>query len=461
MKPNNTPGITSEKAILTDSAQLTAWEVYAKDLLTEYNQSLEEGLDIAAYEKLFADVAAMPHTVYKDRMADVLFDIVLNAPVREDYGYDEPSDWETLRSLMRPVPLPDLPSEEILRDKIHGAWQGRIAGCMLGKTVEGIRSGELSDLLKTSGNYPMHRYIRSTDLTEELLSRIRYGLRHRPYADQISCMPADDDTNYVVLAQEVIARYGRDFTPAQMAEAWMALQPKTAYCTAERVAFRNFVMGLRPPQSAVYKNPYREWTAAQIRGDYFGYINPGDPVTAADMAWRDASISHVKNGIYGEMFAAAAIAAAAVESDIEKILSAGMSVIPETSRLHEALTMILDGWKSGMSSEDAFAKIHEMYDEHTGHGWCHTISNAMIVAASLLYGGGDFGKSICLAVQAAFDTDCNGATVGSILGIRGGTACIGEEWTAPFHDELETQIFGVGHVKISERAARTMGHMKK
>lgn len=437
------------------------WEIYAEALDTEYVQSMEEGLDLERYRALFDAVSALPSGAEKDALADVLHKIVLNAPVRADYPYEEPSDLGAIRALSDPMTFSCRAADDELRDRIHGAWLGRIAGCMLGKTVEGIHSEELHDLLHASDNYPMHRYILSTDVTDELAQRIRFHLRSRPYADRIHQMPADDDTNYVVLAQQMIARYGRDFTPANMAAAWMDLQPKGAYCTAERVAYCNFVRGFAPPASAVHENPYREWIGAQIRGDYFGYINPGDPAAASDMAWRDASISHVKNGIYGEMFAAAMIAAAAATGDLVTIVQAGLSVIPRTSRLYEAVQGILDGWQNGVDADSAFARIHEMYDEHTSHGWCHTIANAMIVTAALLYGAGDFGTSICLAVQTAFDTDCNGATVGSVLGMRGGVSAIGAEWTDPFCDTLETQIFGVGCVSISERAAMTMEHLKK
>jgi len=225
------------------------------------------------------------------------------------------------------------------------------------------------------------------------------------------------------------------------------------------VAFCNFVKGYLPPESAVYKNPYREWIGAQIRGDYFGYINPGDPETAADMAFRDASISHIKNGIYGEMFVSAMLACAAVNGDIKEIIRGGLAQIPSTSRLYEEVTALLNDYDAGVSQNDAFAKIHEKYNEHNAHDWCHTISNALIVAASLLYGGGDFGRSICMAVETGFDTDCNGATVGSILGMAYGTEAIDKYWTEPFNDKLVTSIFGVGTVSISEAAKKTMEHI--
>ena len=117
-------------------------------------------------------------------------------------------------------------------------------------------------------------------------------------------------------------------------------------------------------------------------------------------------------------------------------------------------------FKNGVPCEKCFAMIHSKYDEYTEHGWCHTNSNAMIVAASLLYGEGDYGKSICMSVETGFDTDCNGATVGSVIGMAYGIDHIDEYWTAPVQDTLYTSIFGVGTVKISDRVQMTMKHVK-
>ena len=439
--------------------KLHPWEDYALEPVLEYKQSTEEGLDIEAYKELFNAVDELPRNEIRQKLSDILFEIVSNAPTKQDYKYNEPSDLQSIKALRKPHALGGKVDENTLENKIHGAWIGRIAGCFLGKAVEGIRSDEFIPFLKKSGNYPMHRYILSTDCTAENCEGMKYGIaRQNVFPDVKKYMPVDDDTNYMVIGQLVVEKYGRNFTPDNMMEIWLKYQPKDAYCTAERRAFVNFVAGFRPPMSAYYKNPYREWIGAQIRGDYFGYINPGNPELAAEMAWRDASISHIKNGIYGEMFASAMIAAAAVTDNIEDIVLAGLGEIPEASRLHESVMTIMDMYKSGKTSEEAFSYIHTVWDEHTGHGWCHTISNAMIVAASLLYGKGDFGKSICLAVQACFDTDCNGATVGSVLGMAGGYDSIPDEWKEHLSDTLETSIFGYERVKISDCAKKTLSH---
>lgn len=437
---------------------LHKWEFYSSNLMTEYVQSIEEGLDIEQYKDVFTAVSKLPQDEIKKKFGDVLFEIVSNATQQEKYPYIEPSDLETIKQLRLPYSY-EKQSGKDLENQIRGAWLGRICGCMLGKTVEGIRTDELVPFLKESDNYPMHRYILKSDLPEDCMDRYKFGFAARPFADEIDGMPADDDTNYTVLYQEVIEKYGKDFTPFDVSRAWLKLQPKDAYCTAERVAFCNFVKGYTPPQSAIYKNPYREWIGAQIRADYFGYINPGNPELAAEMAWRDASISHTKNGIYGEMFAAAMIAVAATTDNIPDIIRAGLGQIPHTSRLYKDVTFVLDSFENGVSKSDCFKEIHKKYDEHSGHCWCHTISNAMVVAASLLYGGGDYAKSICMSVETGFDTDCNGATVGSVLGMANGASSIPEYWTKPINDTLHTAIFGIGTVKISDRVKMTLKHI--
>ena len=444
-----------------DYAGLHKWEFYPADAEIEYKQCLDEGLEVEQYKQLFAEVQKLPRSKAQKQFGDALFELVCSLKQREDYKYNEPSDLDSIKALRKAYKLNVKPLENGDYDKVYGAWMGRICGCMHGKPVECVRTNVFVPFLKETGNYPLSRYIYRSDLTDEICEKYSaFPFKEKLYADEISCMPWDDDTNYVVLDQIIIGKYGKDFTPANVAEAWLEYQKKNAYCTAERVAFCNFVNGFKPPYSAMYKNPYREWIGAQIRGDYYGYIFPGDPERASEAAFKDASISHVKNGIYGEMFVAAALAIAACTDNMVDILRGALAYVPYTSRFYEEVSSVIDMYENGAEKDEVFAYIHEKYDEYTGYGWCHTNPNAMIVAASLLFGKGDYGKSICMAVETGFDTDCNGATVGSIFGMAHGIAAIPEYWIKPINDMLETTVFGLGTVKVSDRAKLTLEHIK-
>ena len=429
---------------------------YYHGILTEYRQSFEEGLDIEKYRDLFVAVGKMDNDEYKAEMANVLFRIIENAPMRADYPYNEPSDLQGIHAQRKTYEFESkMPDDETLFRKILGAWYGRICGCILGKPAEGTRSRELKQFLEDAGNYPMTRYICRRDI------KYKSTIRTSCLADEMSFAPWDDDTNYVVLAQILIEKYGRDFTPKNVMELWVQRQALPSYYTAEKVALLNFLRGYQPPDSAMYKNPYREWIGAQIRGDYFGYVNPGEPEKAAEMAWKDASISHIKNGIYGEMFVSAMLACAAVTDNIKDVIYGGLAQIPVKSRLYTSVMRLIDRYDNGISQEEAFADIHREWDDYDGHDWCHTISNALIVVAALLYGVGDFGKSICMAVETGFDTDCNGATVGSVLGMILGDDGISEEWKAPTHGILDTTVAGAEKSEIAVLAKKTMAHIEK
>ncbi len=433
---------------------------FSDDIMNEYIQATDEGLDVKEYENLFKEVAEMPAGETKRNLAYELYEKVMTAKTVDEYKYNEPSTLEEIKLLRKKVETKNnLPDEETLKKKIYGAWVGRICGCLLGKTVEGIRSEEMIPLLKETNNFPMHRYINKSDITDEMCERYKFGLKNKCYADITHGMPIDDDTNYMVLYQKIIDVYGKDFTSFDVMKAWTKLMPITECFTAERVAYENFVRGFTPPMSAVYKNPYRECIGAQIRGEYFVYINPGNPEKAAEMAFRDASISHVKNGIYGEMFASAMIASAAAKDNMEDIILSGLGEIPCTSRLYESVMSVIEDYRNGTEREDVIKRIHKEYDEHTGYGWCHTIPNAMIVTAALLYGENDYGKSVCMAVEACFDTDCNAATVGSVLGMKNTIDSISDEWTKPLENTIHTAIFGLSEVKISDCVELNLKHI--
>lgn len=447
--------------IKIDYNQVDGFNRYPSDIMAEYQQSMEEGLDIEKYKPLFESVAALKNGEIKTKMSDAIYELVINSKIRSDYKYNEPNKLKEIKALRKPYDYKSaVQDEETLRNKILGAWTGRACGCLLGKPVEGIRSNELIPFLKETGNYPMHRYILSTDITDEICSHYKFSFKNKPYGDTVDGMPVDDDTNYVVMAQQIIEQFDKDFEPEDVANAWLRYQSVFSYFTAERIAYINFLNCIEPPASAMYKNICREWIGAQIRGDYFGYICPGEPAEAAKMAYNDACISHIKNGIYGEMFVSAMIAIAAVNDNIDDIILGGLAEIPATSRLYEAVMKIYSDYKNGATLEETFYYIHSEYDEHTDRGWCHTISNAMIVVSALLYGEGDFGKSICTAVAFAFDTDCNGATVGSILGMRGGIACIDDCWKKPINNKIHTSLFGIETVDIEKAVVKTMEHIE-
>ena len=450
-----------KKEVLPDYSSLHRWEMYSSQLNNEYLQCIDEGKDISVYKPLMDSISGMETSVYKEQLADVVYNIIQNAPMQKDYPYNEPDDLASIQALSKTDAQYtfDMIPVNVLKNRIKGAWVGRIVGCLLGKTVEGIRTNELIPLLKETGNYPMHRYIQKSDMNEEIYNKYKYNLRNRCYADDIDHAPSDDDTNYTVLSAIIIDEYTDDFTSSNVAKAWLEKQPKNAYCTAERVAYLNFIKGYMPADSAIYKNPFREWIGAQIRADYYGYINPKDPDKAAFMAWKDARISHVKNGIYAPMLIASITSVAAYCDSMKQAVVVGLEQIPTTCRLHKAVTKILKQYENNVPCEKVFDGIHIEFDEYCGHHWCLAISNACIVIASLLYGNGEFARSICLAVQTGFDTDCNGATVGSITGMRCGINQIPEIWTKPINNKLDTSIFGVGTINVDYVCDLAMKHI--
>ncbi|HEY3379126.1 MAG TPA: ADP-ribosylglycohydrolase family protein [Armatimonadota bacterium] len=436
--------------------------ISADDLQTERRQCAEEGLDLAGVADEFAELATLDLTEETPQQrAEALLDRTPTLPRIEGYPFVEPSDLAGIQHA-RPhaVALPVATLDAATRyDKALGGWQGRASGCLLGKPVEGKRSGDIAGYLRAQGRWPLDRYF-SRLAPEGVAAQYQFDLaKPGQYEEDIVAMVEDDDTNYTVAGLAIVQKYGLDFTPAQVATFWLDNLPIFHVCTAERVAYKNLVNGIAPPDSARYRNVYREWIGAQIRADFFGYVNPGDPERAAAFAWRDAAISHVKNGIYGEMWVAAMLAAAYVCDDIASVIRAGLAQVPASSRLSAAITHTLALHAAGASYDDAIADLRTRWDETQSHAWCHTISNAEIVAIALLWGAQDFTRTLGYSVMPGFDTDCNAATAGSVLGVLLGASRLPAAWIAPLQDTLYTGVSGYHRVALTQMAEATVGLM--
>ncbi len=424
------------------------------DVAVEKEQLADEGRDPSALAAEFAALENMDDQTQEFQDAfNALLDRVQVLPLISEYN--EPSDLAGIRSARPDGPRTLGAPGADLGDRLHGAWLGRCAGCLLGKPIEGWRTPKLWGILKDGGKEMLTDYVWRLGIDTEVFEK-HDGMRPLHMGQDINCMPEDDDTNYTATGLALVKQQGIDFTPDDMATFWLRHLPILHTCTAERAAYRNFCGGVWPPASASCRNPYREWIGAQIRADFFGYVAPGKPALAAELGWRDACISHVRNGIYGEMWVAAMLAAAAVETDVVTIIETGLSEIPARCRLADDIKEVLRWHTDGVAYMDAVATIHARWDETKGHHWCHTNSNAQIVALGLLYGDGDYEKTVTHAVYPCFDTDCNGATAGSVIGMALGASALPAKWTDILGDTLLTGVAGYHKVRISELAKETL-----
>jgi ADP-ribosylglycohydrolase len=370
------------------------------------------------------------------------------------WEYEEPSALDDIIAAAPEAPaIASAPGPEELPDRVLAAWLGRCAGCNLGKPVEGWgwNRPKLRDYLNEANAYPLGDYLPVLDpMPERFTLNPCWTVATR---GRVAAMARDDDLDYTMLGLKILEKYGRGYTSSDVGSEWLRGMPYETVYTAERVAYANLVTGLVPPETARFRNPYREWIGAMIRADIFGYVSPGDPAGAARLAYQDAALSHTANGIYGEMWAAALIAASFTSSDAREAIEQAMLVVPARSRLSSSLRATISAHAAGQSWDQAMDSMQQRLD---GYHWVHTINNAEVVAAALLWGDGDFSRTIGLAVEAGLDTDCDGATAGSAFGALHGTKAIPPHWTEPLRDTIHSALLGFDGAAITSLAQRTV-----
>lgn len=369
---------------------------------------------------------------------------------------EEPDDWKAIVAT-----LPEAPpagSTAPAFDRVHGAWLGRAAGCLLGKPVEKIPREGIEEIARATGQWPIRGYFTAEGLPADVAERWPWNRRSAPTSlrENIDGMPEDDDLNFPVLALGLLERHGAALTTEHVAEAWLADLPAGRVFTAERAAYRNILDARPVPETALHRNPFREWIGALIRADVHGWAHPGDVRAAARSAWVDARLSHSRNGLYGAMWAAALCSASLVADSADAALTAADAVVPPRSRLAEALRIGRATGRSLAAGDlDSAGALDVLHRSFAGLHWVHTLNNAALAACALQAHGDDFGGAIALAVAGGWDTDSVGATVGSVAGGLLGADALDPAWTEPLHDRLATSMPVGPQLSIRALAERT------
>jgi hypothetical protein len=382
----------------------------------------------------------------------------------------EPNDLSSILSEFQfLLPVSQTPSFA----QFHGALMGRVVGCALGKPLEAgpyfwdstpSNPGwkNIKKWFVGANSYPIRDYVPGRSRAEKDGLFVICPESHK---ENIRYMESDDDIRYTMLALIALERYGTTFTAYEIGKLWHEILPYQLVCTAETQAYLNFakvtqhLTWKKPadfetaslPFVRTYQNPYREWIGAQIRIDGYAYAAAGNPLLAARLAYQDASLSHVKNGIYGAMFFAALIASAFVSKDIDACIKQALLVIPSTSRLHRYLVRT---WKLSKQATSQEALIEAVWEYLLDYHPTHTINNACICLASIVFGNGDFDRSVTTAVLFGLDTDCNGATVGSFVGARNGLDGIVAHWIEPLNDTIYAKLPDFHPISIEAVAKR-------
>lgn len=246
---------------------------------------------------------------------------------------------------------------------------------------------------------------------------------------------ANDDLDLQILWLKAMEDNNCSIDAYTLGEYWLKYVPVD--WNEYGVGKANMRLGIMPPLSGEYNNAkWKTSNGAWIRSEIWACLAPGNPMLAAQFAWNDACVDHgCSEGTFAEIFTATLESAAFIEKDRDKLIQFALSMIPGDCRVAKAVNTAVEAKKNGITWQQAREAVIAATEDL---GWFQAPRNVAFTMIGWLYGGGDFGKSICIAVNCGDDTDCTGATLGSILGIIYGTSIIPEKWRAPIGDGIKT-----------------------
>jgi len=302
-------------------------------------------------------------------------------------------------------------SRATLEDKIRGGWAGQMIGVSYGAPTEFRSNGKIVE-----GN--LNKYL---DWSPE---RLRNAI--------------DQDDLYVEMTfAEVMDSIGLDATTEQYGEMFKNSLYELWHANAG--ARRNLNHGIKAPMLGHPKyNIHANDIDFQIESDFIGLMTPGLPREANKYADRVGRVMNWGDGLYGGMFFAGMYAAAFFENDSRKVVERGLLSIPAESAYAKVIADVLrwsaenpnDWKKTWQLIEDKWDKNDVCTDGALEPFNIDAKLNGGYVALGLLYGGGDFAKTLEVSTRSGQDSDCNPSSAAGILGVILGYSRIPEVWKA-------------------------------
>lgn len=303
-------------------------------------------------------------------------------------------------------------SERSLRDKIRGGWAGQTIGVTFGGPYEFKYNGtfiqDYQPLFWSEG------YVKKT-MTETP------GLYDDLYMD--------------LTFVDVFERCGFNAPVDSFANAFAHAGYKLWH--ANQAARYNILNGIGAPKSGhwIY-NPHADDIDYQIESDYAGLMSPGMPNAASGISDKIGHIMNYGDGWYGGVYFGAMYSIAFISNDVNQIVTEALKTIPVNTHYHQCISDVIRWHKQYPA--DWKRTWFELQKKWSSDLTCPngiflpfnidaTINSAYVVMA-LLYGNGDFGKTLEIATRAGQDADCNPSSAGGILGTMLGYDKIPEYW---------------------------------
>lgn len=200
----------------------------------------------------------------------------------------------------------------------------------------------------------------------------------------------------------------------------------------------NVRAGIPTPWSGHYTNTLHaddiDW---QIEVDAIGMAALAQPEVAKELAWRIGHVMNYGDGVYGGVYVAAMYAKAFTAQSIDEIIQAGMNAIPQESQFWQIQNEVLECYNSGMTWEETWNVLAEKWENDRCPSGLYKKTfnidakmNSAYITMGLLYGEGDFEKTMLISMRCGQDSDCNPASAAGILGCFYGYDALDEKWTS-------------------------------